>query len=253
MSKQPQSLPVPMVLLAYIAAGGAMSCSWLMLRQVLDQQAAGLTGGALIGLLLPTSILFGAAVLARMAGHLSVRGIGFGLVLVGCSWVYLEGISIYTSYISVNVTMETRQQAEKNSTATAIASNQSQASLSRAIASLTTNMENMPDNWITKRERAGEQLAGLVEQQNRLAENAQNQTTAISRTLTDEKQRQWAMAIAIALSIIVLGVQFGLGATSDGSQRERRHVPGFFDELMGAGSSQETVSAKKTRGLEVVK
>lgn len=254
---QPQSLPPTMVMLAYLAAGSALSCSWLMLRQVLDQKATGLTGGEVIGWLLPSAILFGAAVLARMTGHLTVRATGVGLALVASAWLYLEGISIYTSYISVNVALETRQASERNSTVTAQASNRSQQAVSQAISELTSAMENMPESWITRRQQASRQLSDLVQQQRALADMNHQQATGMSSTLTDAGQKQWSLLIAIALSVVVLGVQFGLGVTSDGAQRQKT---GFLDDFLSGGGYQPDddtaggmLPAKKSRGLEVVK
>lgn len=254
--QQPQGLPATMTGLAYLAAGSALSCSWLMLRQVLDQQAAGLTGGELIGWLLPTAILFGAAILARMVGHLVTRKTAsVGLALVAGSWLYLEAISIYTSYISVNVSLEARAAADRESTPLAQSSNRSQEAVSRAISELSASMERMPDNWITRRQQASEQMAGLVQQQSALASMSQSQSTAMESAF-DGKQQQWALLIAVALSVIVLGVQFGLGLTSDGAQRDRR---GFLDDFLNGGGYDpdeddiEALPEKKSRGLSIVR
>lgn len=255
-NNQPQGLPSTMVLLAYLAAGSALSCSWLMLRQVLDQRAAGLTGGEVIGWLLPTAILFGAAILARMCGHLATRKTAsVGLALVACSWLYLEGISIYTSFISVNVSLETQAAAERDNTVMAQSSNRSQEAVSRAISELTTSMEAMPANWITRRQQASEQLSGLIDQQQALAAISQSQTTAMMSAF-DGQQKQWSLLIAVALSVIVLGVQFGLGLTSDGAQRDRR---GFLDDFLCGGGYDpakadiEALPEKKQRGLSIVR
>lgn len=55
-------LPAAMTLLAYLAAGLALSVSWAQLRQVLQTQG-GLPSGQYISIALPLAILFGSCVL----------------------------------------------------------------------------------------------------------------------------------------------------------------------------------------------
>ena len=240
----PKSLPSSMIVLAYLGAGSALACSYFMLRQVLSMQAG--IGSKMIGYLLPAALLFGAAVLARMAGHLHARGFVGALCLVVPCWLFLEGISVWTSYYSVQIGVEQHRIDEQRETAAYKAAEQSSRAAAAAAERLAFNLQNMPSRYITAGNNAAAQLNELLETQRQLVTAQQNAGgNAVSTVMGNDSSRQmWAMAIALGLSICVLALQFGLGVTSDGAQAQREN-PLEITETKGGNSGPGNLRAVK--------
>lgn len=218
-------LPPIMTILGYLAAGAALTCSYLQLKGVLQLQA-GLPNGGLVTILLPMALLFGGAVLARMSAHLWVRGLIGALFITAPAWVFIELTSIHSSFLSVMLGVEQSRAAETQSLGTIASSNRSQAAISTALDEIATSMENMPDNYHTLRSRSGEKLLELAKAQTDLVEataaTAQQQG-AIHAAIGQGTQVRWATMLAIGLSVVVIAVQFSFGAISDSFRRREKN------------------------------
>lgn len=101
-------------------------------------------------------------------------------------------------------------------------------------------------------------LAGIIGQQRELT-NASTVALgqgATQRTLNEisgnlgitpqQLKQRWSLILAIGLSIIVVAVQIGLGATSDGAQRQKSSQGDLFANL--AGSQFDTTRGITERG-----
>ena len=247
-------LPAFITSLGYMAAGFALSVSWAQMQSVLAVQAD--LQGEYIKVALPAAVLFGGTVLWRLAGHLynrsqnGVRSFGFAFALTILGALFTETISIGTSGISLamNVNRAAQQDIENR------ASYQSGERLSKAAgeaaARLQQDLANMPENYRTESRKSSQALVELLQAQTQLAE-VQERTaktgSATERTFQEVGERLgidgdqvkygWAFALALALSIIPLGIQFAFGATSDAHSAEKRAGGGLFG--IGGGSMEE--------------
>lgn len=270
MSAVTSRLPVAMTGLAYMAAGLALSVSWAQLRQVLQMQG-GLPSGEYISIALPLAILFGSCVLWRMLGHLFNRaakaksfGIAMAFVLIGA--VCNEGVSIFTSAMSLSMGVNHRvqqdiQNSQQYQTAGAIS-----AAATAAAERLANNLQSMPDRYYKRGNQTAEQLQQLIQAQTQLNESAGDRSNSVTQqTLSsfgasigwtaDQLQTRWAWLLAGCLSLIVLAVQIGLGSLSDGAIAERRERGGWIGQLFGdtpVTDITEAPTAKKQRGLQLV-
>ena len=248
-------LPAAMTLLAYLAAGLALSVSWAQLRQVLQMQG-GLPSGQYISIALPLAILFGSCVLWRMLGHLfnraaRARSFGAALVFVLVGAVCNEGVSVFTSAMSLSMGVNHRiaqdvQQSQAGQAAAAVSS-----ATTLAVERLANNLTSMPERYYTKGNQTAAQLQELIEAQTALNQSATG-TSVTEQTLqsfgasigwtADQLQTRWAWLLAGCLSLIVLAVQIGLGSLSDGVLAERQRPRDVVAE----------VDEKKQPGLSVV-
>ncbi len=171
-------LPAAMTLLAYLAAGLALSVSWAQLRQVLKMQG-GLPSGEYISFALPLAILFGSCVLWRMLGHLFNRaararsfGAALAFVLVGA--VCNEGVSVFTSAMSLSLGVHHRIQQDIEQTAQHQAAQQANtaAAAAAAAARLADNLASMPERYYKRGNETAAQLERLLEAQTKLAEQS---------------------------------------------------------------------------------
>ncbi len=85
--------------MAYAASGIAMSCSYVMLIQMLTNASVSY-GGQFITYLWPAALLSGSFCMARMWGHFYQRSMPKGMAVMGAGFCFLEGVSIMTSYYS---------------------------------------------------------------------------------------------------------------------------------------------------------
>ncbi len=257
-------LPAAMTLLAYLAAGLALSVSWAQLRQVLKMQG-GLPSGEYISFALPLAILFGSCVLWRMLGHLFNRaararsfGAALAFVLVGA--VCNEGVSVFTSAMSLSMGVHHRIQQDIEQTAQHQAAQQANTAAAAAAARLADNLASMPERYYKRGNETAAQLERLLEAQTKLAEQSSNTSgSSTQRTLesfgasmgwsADQLQTRWAWLLAGCLSLIVLAVQIGLGSLSDGVLAEKTGQRGLFDD---DDAPEVAGTAKKTSGLSVV-
>ena len=271
MSSVNSRLPVVMTALAYAAAGLALSVSWAQLRQVLQMQS-GLPSGEYISVALPLAILFGSCVLWRMLGHLFNRaaksrsfGIAMAFVLIGA--VSNEGISIFTSAMSLSMGVNARVQSDvKNSdqyqTASAIS-----GATQLAAQRLSENLAQMPDKYYKRGNETAEQLQQLIAAQTQLNASAMSSDNSVTqKTMNDfgasigltgeQLQTRWSWLLAGCLSLIVLAVQIGLGSLSDGVIAERKERGGLlgslFDGVSPSGFYMGEPPEKKSRGLRLV-
>jgi hypothetical protein len=255
-------LPAAMTLLAYLAAGLALSVSWAQLRQVLQMQG-GLPSGQYISFALPLAILFGSCVLWRMLGHLfnraaKARSFGAALVFVLVGAICNEGVSVFTSAMSLSMGVNHRiaqdvQQSDQGRAAAAVSS-----ATTLAAERLANNIANMPERYYKRGNETAEQLQELIAAQTALNQSATG-TSVTEQTLqsfgasigwtADQLQTRWAWLLAGCLSLIVLAVQIGLGSLSDGVLAERSQR-GLFFNATGAEEGAEPV--KKKSGLSVV-
>ena len=241
----PKSLPSTMVMLAYLAAGSAISCSYFMMYQV-TRQLSGLDGGAL-GYLLPAAILFSSAVLWRLVGHLHRRQMVGVLAIIIPSALFLEAGSIATSYISITMGVEQKRIDERQASSSHQAAEQTSRAASVAAARLAANIERMPANYRTASANTAAQLQSLLDSQQKLIETQANAavTTSAMSMLDDDLLVWWAIAIALALTISVLAVQVGLGAASDGAHQQRHGLQNIDtrgdDSGRGNGASLRAV------------
>jgi len=271
MSAVNSRLPVVMTALAYMAAGLALSVSWAQLRQVLEMQG-GLPSGAYISIALPAAILFGSCVLWRMLGHLwnrnaKARTFGAAVAFVTISAVCNEGVSVFTSAMSLSMGVNHRvqqdvQRSEQYQTATAIS-----GATTAAVQRLAENLQNMPERYFTKSSETAGQLQALIEAQTKLHETTNDKSGSVTQqTLSsfgasmgwsaDQLQTRWSWLLAGCLSLIVLAVQIGLGSLSDGAMAERRERGGWIGQLFGetpVDDITEAPKAKKRQGLQLVK
>jgi len=270
MSAIDSRLPVFMTALAYMAAGLALSVSWAQLRQVLQMQG-GLPSGAYISIALPAAILFGSCVLWRMLGHLfnrtaKARSFGIALVFVLIGAVCNEGVSVFTSAMSLSMGVNHRvqedvQRSQQYQTATAIS-----GATTAAAQRLAENLKNMPERYFTKGNETAGQLQSLIEAQTRLHETTNDRSGSVTQqTLTsfgasmgwsaDQLQTRWSWLLAGCLSLIVLAVQIGLGSLSDGAMAENRERGGWIGQLFGENQVDDITqepNGKKRRGLRLV-
>ena len=250
-------LPGAMVCLAYAAAGLALSVSWAQLRQVLQMQG-GLPSGQYISIALPLAILFGSCVLWRMLGHLfnraaRARSFGAALVFVLVGAVCNEGVSVFTSAMSLSMGVNHRiaqdvQQSDQGRAAAAVSS-----ATTLAAERLAANIASMPERYYKRGNETAAQLQELIAAQTALNQSAHG-TSVTEQTLqsfgasigwtADQLQTRWAWLLAGCLSLIVLAVQIGLGSLSDGvlAERSRSHSHHINSEA----------DEKKHRGLSVV-
>ena len=245
MSAVHSRLPAAMTGLAYLAAGLALSVSWAQLRQVLQMQG-GLPSGEYISRALPLAILFGSCVLWRMLGHLfnrnaQARSFGAAMVFVLIGAVCNEGISVFTSAMSLSMGVNNRVQQDVQSSdsyQTAQAINGASAVAAQRLAS---NLQSMPANYLTMGNETAAQLQQLIEAQTQLNESAGDRSGSVTQqTLAsfgasigwtaDELQTRWAWLLAGCLSLIVLAVQVGLGTLSDGAIAEADSADGDAGE-----------------------
>ena len=256
-------LPAPMICLAYMAAGLALSVSWAQLRQVLQMQG-GLPSGQYISIALPLAILFGSCVLWRMLGHLfnraaRARSFGAAMLFVMVGAVCNEGVSVFTSAMSLSMGVNHRiaqdeQQSDQGRAAAAVSS-----ATTLAAERLANNLANMPERYYQRGNETAEQLQELIAAQTALNQSATG-TSVTEQTLqsfgasigwsADQLQTRWAWLLAGCLSLIVLAVQIGLGSLSDGVLAERSHRGGLY---FGGGAEEGAEPAKKPRGLSVVR
>jgi hypothetical protein len=248
-------LPAAMTLLAYLAAGLALSVSWAQLRQVLQMQG-GLPSGQYISIALPLAILFGSCVLWRMLGHLfnraaRARSFGAALVFVLVGAVCNEGVSVFTSAMSLSMGVNHRvqQDIEQSQQGRAAAAVSSATTL--AAERLANNLASMPERYYKRGNETAAQLQELIAAQTALNQSATG-TSVTEQTLqsfgasigwtADQLQTRWAWLLAGCLSLIVLAVQIGLGSLSDGVLAERQRPRDVVAE----------VDEKKQPGLSVV-
>jgi hypothetical protein len=244
-----------MVCLAYAAAGLALSVSWAQLRQVLQMQG-GLPSGQYISIALPLAILFGSCVLWRMLGHLfnraaRARSFGAALVFVLVGAVCNEGVSVFTSAMSLSMGVNHRivQDIEQSQAGQAAAAVSSATTL--AAERLANNLASMPERYYKRGNETAAQLQELIAAQTALNQSATG-TSVTEQTLqsfgasigwtADQLQTRWAWLLAGCLSLIVLAVQIGLGSLSDGVLAERQRPRDVVAE----------VDEKKQSGLSVV-
>ncbi len=255
-------LPVAMTGLAYMAAGLALSVSWAQLRQVLEMQG-GLPSGDYISIALPLAILFGSCVLWRMLGHLFNRAakaktFGAAMVFVLVGAVANEGVSIFTSAMSLSMGVNHRVQQDIQSSQQYQTAGVMGAATTAAAERLASNLQNMPDRYFTKGNETAAQLQQLIQAQTQLNVSASDRGNSITQqTLSsfgasigwtaDQLQTRWAWLLAGCLSLIVLAVQIGLGSLSDGALAERRERDSWIGE-----EPAEAPEAKKHRGLKLV-
>ena len=271
MSSVNSRLPVVMTGLAYLAAGLALSVSWAQLRQVLQMQG-GLPSGDYISMALPAAILFGSCVLWRMLGHLFNRaakarsfGIAMMFVLVGA--VCNEGVSIFTSAMSLSMGVNNRvqqdvEQSDQYQTAAAIS-----GATTLAAKRLAENLATMPDRYYKRGNQTAEQLQQLITAQTQLNQTSSSTGNSVTQKTLDEfgasiglsgeqLKTRWAWLLAGCLSLIVLAVQIGLGSLSDGVIAERKERGGWIGSLFNDTSEQgdytEEAPGKKSRGLRLV-
>jgi len=251
-------LPVPMVCLAYVAAGLALSVSWAQLRQVLQMQG-GLPSGEYISMALPLAILFGGCVLWRMLGHLfnrAARAKTFGpammFVLFGA--FLNEGVSIATSATSLTMGVNHRLAQDIQNSDQYKANAALSSSTTLAAERLAENIASMPDRYYKRGNETAEQLERLLSAQTKLSEQANSTGNSVTQKTLDEfgatlglsgeqLKTRWAWLLALCLSVIVMALQIGLGTLSDGTLAERQK-----DNDGIAGST-----GKKHNGLSVVR
>lgn len=256
-------LPAAMTLLAYLAAGLALSVSWAQLRQVLQMQG-GLPSGEYISIALPLAILFGSCVLWRMLGHLfnraaRARSFGAAMVFVMIGAVCNEGVSVFTSAMSLSMGVNHRiaqdvQQSDQGRAAAAVSS-----ATTLAAERLANNIANMPERYYTKGNQTAEQLQQLIQAQTALNQSTTTGTSVTEQTLqsfgasigwtADQLQTRWAWLLAGCLSLIVLAVQIGLGSLSDGVLAEKKQASQLWDFSI---DDPEPAPAKKSNGLQSI-
>lgn len=217
-------LPAAMVMLSYGTAGAAICCSYFMLRQIMQQDGVQVGGGVITGLW-PFVVLGSSFALARMTGHLWVRKMFGAMLLMGCGFIYLESISVGTSYFSALRALQLKQQHEISTAA----GSETTAKLSEATATAATTLaaqiESMEGTRLFKRSNeTAERLAGVIQQHKELmqmqAESAKV-ASVTAQTMTTSQQKLWALAAAISLSIAAIFPSLGLGLTSDAAKSER--------------------------------
>lgn len=270
MSTVTSRLPVAMTALAYMAAGLALSVSWAQLRQVLQMQG-GLPSGDYISIALPLAILFGSCVLWRMLGHLFNRaakartfGSAMAFVLIGA--VANEGVSIFTSAMSLSMGVNHRIQQDVQNSQQYQAAGAVAAATTTAAERLANNLQNMPNFYYKRGNETAAQLQQLIQAQTQLNQSANDTGNSVTQqTLAsfgasigwtaDQLQTRWAWLLAGCLSLVVLAVQIGLGSLSDGAIAERRERGGWIGQLFGESpvtNITEAPTAKKRRGLQLV-
>jgi len=239
-------LPGAMVALAYMAAGLALSVSWAQLRQVLEMQG-GLPSGAYISVALPLAVLFGSCVLWRMLGHMfsraaHARSYGAALFFVILGAVTNEGVSVFTSAMSLSMGVNNRIQQDVQQSDQYRAANAIGAATAAAAERLANNLDNMPDNYYRRGNQTAGQLQQLIDAQTRLNNSASDKSQSVTQQTmqqfgasigwsADQLQTRWAWLLATCLSLIVLAVQIGLGSLSDGALAEKRGVDIVGDNL----------------------
>lgn len=227
-----KSLPGPMVLLAYGSAGAALLCSYYMLRQMMEQGGVQV-GGDVITRLWPFVVLGSSFTLARMAGHLWARRMMGAMILIASGFLYLESISVGTSYFSALHALELKQQAEIASATGSEATEQASRAASTAAASLAGNLEAMQGGrFFTRSNQTAEQMTELMQAQRELIETqrqAAREQSASAQSMTDDNKKSWALAAALSLSIAAIFPSLGLGFTSDAARAERLDANRLWD------------------------
>ena len=247
-------LPAFITGLAYVAMGLALSVSWAQMQAVLAVQAD--LQGEYIKVALPAAVLFGGTVLWRLSGALynrtqnGVRSFGFAFALTILGALFTETISIGTSAISLAMNINRQAQSDIESNASYQSGEKLSQAAAQAAARLQQDIGNMPDNFRTESRKSSKALTELLQAQTQLAQVQQQAAktgSATDRTFNevgarlgmdgDQVKYSWALALAAALSIIPLGIQFALGATSDAHGAEKRSRGGLF--RAGAGAMEE--------------
>ena len=247
-------LPAFITALGYVAMGLALSVSWAQMQAVLAVQAD--LNGEYIKVALPAAILFGGTVLWRLGGHLynrsqnGVRSFGFAFALTILGALFTESISIGTSAISLAMNINRQAQADVEGNASYQSGEKLSLAAAQAAARLQQDIGNMPSNYRTESRKSTQALTELLEAQAQLTEVQQQAAktgSATDRTFNEVGERlgmdgdqvkyAWALALAAALSIIPLGIQFAFGATSDAHSAEKQSGGGLFG--MGGGSMEE--------------
>ena len=257
-------LPAFITGLAYVAMGLALSVSWAQMQAVLAVQAD--LNGEYIKVALPAAVLFGGTVLWRLSGALynrtqnGVRSFGFAFALTILGALFTESISIGTSAISLAMNINKQAQADVESRASYQSGERLSEAAAQAAARLQQDLANMPNNYRTESRKSSKALTELLQAQAELAQVQQQVArtgSATDRTFNEVGERlgmdgdqvkyAWALALAAALSIIPLGIQFALGATSDAHGAEKRSGSGLFDGsgTMEAGENISYITPKK--------
>lgn len=239
MSTVNSRLPAAMTALAYMAAGLALSVSWAQLRQVLELQS-GLPSGQYISIALPLAVLFGSCVLWRLLGHLfnraaKAKSFGAAMLFVLIGAVCNEGISIFTSAMSLSMGVNHRvqqdiQQSEQFKQSAALG-----GATTQAAQRLADNIQNMPERYFTKGNETASQLQSLIDSQTRLNESSNSTSSSVTQKTLDEfgatmgvtgdqLKTRWAWMLAFCLSLIVMSIQCGLGTLSDGTLVEKGNI-----------------------------
>ena len=230
-------LPSTVVTLGYAAGGACLFCSYLQMRQMMTLQAGDM--GAWLGNSLPAALLFGGAVLWRIAGHLwnreaITRGFKASLITIICSAGFIETVSITTSMMSVNLGVNTRLSDDASQSQQGRAVHAANDAASRAAQRLASNIENMPANYITRGNESAQQLTELLTAQRRLLQTRSDEFDLESpthRTLSEVSSQfgmsadafkwLWAWMIGIGLTVVPLATNFSFASASDGSMQER--------------------------------
>ena len=252
-------LPAFITGLAYVAMGLALSVSWAQMQAVLAVQAD--LQGEYIKVALPAAVLFGGTVLWRLSGALynrtqnGVRSFGFAFALTILGALFTETISIGTSAISLAMNINRQAQSDIESKASYQSGEKLSQAAAQAAARLQQDIGNMPENFRTESRKSTQALTELLEAQTQLAQVQQQAAktgSATDRTFNevgarlgmdgDQVKYSWALALAAALSIIPLGIQFALGATSDAHGAENRANGGLFGIGGGAMEEGENIS-----------
>lgn len=85
--------------LAYAASGVAMTCSYMMLAQLLSAGNV-LFGGQIITYTWPAAMLLGSFTCARLWGHFYLREMVKAMSVMACGFLFLESVSVFSSYFS---------------------------------------------------------------------------------------------------------------------------------------------------------
>lgn len=219
-----KSLPAGMVVLAYGTAGAALLCSYFMLRQMMQQGGAQI-GGDVITRLWPFVVLGSSFALARMTGHLWSRQMMGATTLMAFGFLFLESISIGTSYFSALHGLELKQQAEIQNASGAQATEAASNAAAAAASSLAGNLQDMQGGrFFTRSNETAQQMTDLLNSQRELIESqrqAAKEASVTASTMSNGQQKLWALAAALSLSIAAIFPSLGLGFTSDTTQVRR--------------------------------
>lgn len=264
MSALNSRLPGPMIALAYLAGGLALSVSYAQLRQVLQMQG-GLPSGEYIGAVLPAAILFGGCVLWRMLGHLGNRQaraktFGFAIAFVFFGAVFNESISVFTSAMSLTMGINSKVAQDIKTSDQYQAGQALTGATSTAAQRLADNLNSMPSNYFSKGNETAAQLQSLIDSQTRLTEASNATSNSVTQKTLDEfgasfgvtgdkLKTRWSWLLAMSLSIIPMALQVGLGTLSDGTLSEKQGRR----EADITSTAPELPTAKKSAGLSLVR